>query len=268
MSARRAAARTSPVRLLAALFCLVLLWSAGVAAQTSSHDIEDVQRRLVTLGYDAGSPDGLLGPKTRTALRAFQGDRGLPSTGRPDGATLEALFAPSVPPPPETPAETPPETAQPGGDPPSLEAVPLEPVATVPLEPVESKVESPAKAPSAGPAPHAGLTPPTPDSALAVQPDMTASSGPAALGAAPSESGTTAGSARRDDWFDWVAAALAALGALVFFAALRRRSARSNRRRGPAPRPMPADAPAGAPASRRGHVFGVDVPPSKNHGRR
>jgi len=264
MSARRAAARTSPIRLSAVLFCLAVIWSAGVAAQTSSRDIEDVQRRLVTLGYDAGSPDGLLGPKTRAALRAFQGDRGLPATGRPDGATVEMLFAPNVPPPPETPAETPPEVAQPGDEPPSLEAVPLEPVAAVPLEPAET----PAEAPSAHREPHAGLASSTAGSALAVQPDMTESSGLADHGAAPPETGTTAGAARRDERFDWVAAALAALGALVFFAAFRRRSARSRRRRGPAPRPMPADAPAGASASRRGHVFGVDVPPPETRGRR
>jgi peptidoglycan hydrolase-like protein with peptidoglycan-binding domain len=271
MSVCHAAARTGPVRLLAALFCLAVIWSAGAAAQTSPRDLEDVQRRLVTLGYDAGSPDGLLGPKTRAALRAFQGDRGLPATGRPDGATLEALYAPNVPPPPET--------APPGDEPPSLEAVPLEPVATEPLEPAESPAESlaespaespaeaPAEAPSAGPAPDAGLTSPTPDSAFAVQPDVTASSEPAAPSAAPAESGTVAGSAQRDDWFEWVAAALAVFGALVFFAALRRRSARSKSSRGSAP-PMPGDDPIVASEPRQGHVFGIDVPPPKRRRRR
>jgi peptidoglycan hydrolase-like protein with peptidoglycan-binding domain len=230
-----------------------------------------VQRRLVTLGYDAGSPDGLLGPKTRAALRAFQGDRGLPATGRPDGSTLEALYAPNVPPPPET--------APPGDEPPSLEAVPLEPVATEPLEPAESPAESlaespaespaeaPAEAPSAGPAPDAGLTSPTPDSAFAVQPDMTASSELDAPGATPAETGTVTRSAQRDDWFKWVAAALAVLGALVFFVALRRRSARSRSSRGPAP-PMPGDDPAAASEPRQGHVFGIDVPPPKRRRRR
>lgn len=278
MSARRTAARSGAIRALATFFVLAVMWSAGVAAQTSPRDIEEVQRRLVTLGYDAGSPDGLLGPKTRAALRAFQGDRGLPATGRPDGTTLAALSAAAVPPPPETPPDTT-GAGPPGDDPPSLEAVPLEPVAAVPLRPIES----PDEVPLARREPHVGGASPTPESALAGQPGQSEPSGAAARGGALPETGpmpgtmpgpmpatmpgTVTGSAPRDEWFDWLAAALAVLGVLVFFAAFRRRSARAKGSRGVAPRPTPADVPAGAAASRRGRVFGVDVPPAKDSGR-
>lgn len=39
------------------------------------------QRALAALGYDVGAPDGLIGMKTRTALRAWQKSRGLVADG-------------------------------------------------------------------------------------------------------------------------------------------------------------------------------------------
>ncbi|MFT4241306.1 MAG: peptidoglycan-binding domain-containing protein [Acidovorax sp.] len=51
----------------------------------------EAQERLNALGYDVGTPDGALGPRTAKALRAFQGDQGLPVTGRLDTATRDAL---------------------------------------------------------------------------------------------------------------------------------------------------------------------------------
>lgn len=55
-------------------------------------------QRLVADGYQfpgvsAGRVDGLLGPRTATALRVYQGMRALPITGKPDGATLDSLRA-------------------------------------------------------------------------------------------------------------------------------------------------------------------------------
>ncbi len=44
--------------------------------------VADTQRRLATLGYDAGPADGVLTARTRDAIRAFQRDRALPVTGR------------------------------------------------------------------------------------------------------------------------------------------------------------------------------------------
>jgi S1-C subfamily serine protease len=48
-----------------------------------------VQQRLGDLGYDPGPVDGVVGPSTRAAIRAFQADAGLPV----DGEISEALYA-------------------------------------------------------------------------------------------------------------------------------------------------------------------------------
>jgi hypothetical protein len=50
-----------------------------------------VQIALSVAGYQSGAPDGILGPQTRTALQAFQRDRGIAVTGRLETATLDAL---------------------------------------------------------------------------------------------------------------------------------------------------------------------------------
>ena len=50
-----------------------------------------VQQKLNFRGYQAGPADGLMGKRTRGALIAFQKDRNLPQTGKPDEATLKAL---------------------------------------------------------------------------------------------------------------------------------------------------------------------------------
>jgi chloramphenicol 3-O phosphotransferase len=55
--------------------------------------VRRLQRELARLGYGSGEPDGVFGPRTDAALRAFQRDQGL----RPDGGTwprtLNALRA-------------------------------------------------------------------------------------------------------------------------------------------------------------------------------
>lgn len=47
----------------------------------SRSQVVDLQRWLVTLGYDAGTADGIVGPNTRSAARAFQQATGLPADG-------------------------------------------------------------------------------------------------------------------------------------------------------------------------------------------
>jgi TPR repeat protein len=56
----------------------------------SSNEIRAVQQALNAAGYDAGPADGDTGPRTRSALEAFQRSKGLP-VGEPDQATLQAL---------------------------------------------------------------------------------------------------------------------------------------------------------------------------------
>jgi peptidoglycan hydrolase-like protein with peptidoglycan-binding domain len=55
--------------------------------------VKGAQRALKTRGYDIGEPDGMLGPKTRAAVRAFQKDEGLKVTGRLDAETMKRLEA-------------------------------------------------------------------------------------------------------------------------------------------------------------------------------
>jgi membrane-bound lytic murein transglycosylase B len=55
--------------------------------------IEEMQALLNARGYDAGRPDGLVGPQTREALRAYQAAEGLPADGYPTLAVIERLRA-------------------------------------------------------------------------------------------------------------------------------------------------------------------------------
>jgi lytic murein transglycosylase len=50
-----------------------------------------LQTALKAAGFDSGSPDGLLGPATRTALRLYQRSLGLPADGYPTLALLRHL---------------------------------------------------------------------------------------------------------------------------------------------------------------------------------
>lgn len=69
-------------------------------------DTAVVQRALIARGYDLGKggpskkgDDGIVGPKTRTALSLFQEAAGLAVTGRIDAATIAALSATKPPSP-------------------------------------------------------------------------------------------------------------------------------------------------------------------------
>lgn len=57
----------------------------------SREDIEALQEVLNQRGYDSGTPDGILGPATRSAIRAFQKDQNRIADGYPDPGLFEAL---------------------------------------------------------------------------------------------------------------------------------------------------------------------------------
>jgi len=59
----------------------------------SRDDYRAIQTLLNAGGFDAGTPDGIWGSRSRSAMRAFQEENGLPPTGAPDRTTLEALGA-------------------------------------------------------------------------------------------------------------------------------------------------------------------------------
>ncbi|MBX3509185.1 MAG: SEL1-like repeat protein [Parvibaculum sp.] len=62
-------------------------------AAVSRTDIARAQELLNRLGYDAGSPDGLMGPRTRDAILEYQMTEGLSMTGTVTRETLSSLEA-------------------------------------------------------------------------------------------------------------------------------------------------------------------------------
>ncbi len=56
-----------------------------------------VQLRLRALGYDAGPVDGIAGPKTRAAIKAFQSSERLTVDGELSRSLVEDLFERDTP---------------------------------------------------------------------------------------------------------------------------------------------------------------------------
>jgi len=60
---------------------------------TSDTRVREAQKRLNSLGYNPGPADGVMGPKTRAAIQAFQRVRGLNDDGKLDDRLLSLLRA-------------------------------------------------------------------------------------------------------------------------------------------------------------------------------
>ncbi|MEX0805411.1 MAG: peptidoglycan-binding domain-containing protein [Candidatus Binatia bacterium] len=69
----------------------------GMAAKESQgerwamQDVKKAQEALKDKGHNPGSMDGVIGPQTRQAIRAFQNANGLKVTGRLDTETADKL---------------------------------------------------------------------------------------------------------------------------------------------------------------------------------
>ena len=242
--ARHDQARRSLATVLVAFLCIAVAPSVEAPAQTAPWDIETIQVRLVDLGYDVGEVDGLLGPRTRAALRAFQADQGFPITGLPDGNTQRVLFA----------AETLESTAgarTPRDDPPSLDAVPLVPVRVAPL------------APLAKGNPQEGFSA---ELIMTDQPDETTPPAGTDRGLAVFQGDASAESEPWDRWIKWAAAALAVLSAFVLFAAVGSKSTKQKTVVAEQPQPIATATPSTKTTVRGGHVFGVEIPSSEDSG--
>lgn len=72
---------------------------------SSGAAVEELQLRLIELGYLSGKADGDYGPKTEKAVKAFQKEAGLGETGEADARTQEALYASYAPAAPEPTAK-------------------------------------------------------------------------------------------------------------------------------------------------------------------
>lgn len=79
-------------------------------------DVKAMQEMLAAMGYDVGAKngksDGIFGPKTETAVKAFQNRNGLPVTGIADKSTLDVIAARAADP---TQPELPEDDDQDGG---------------------------------------------------------------------------------------------------------------------------------------------------------
>ena len=86
--------RSTAILILAgALAAPVLAHDVTHMRHHASSDVRAAQEKLSDMGYEVGTADGKIGPKTRAALRKFQADKGLSETGRLDDHTLSALNA-------------------------------------------------------------------------------------------------------------------------------------------------------------------------------
>lgn len=65
--------------------------NAPVAVVLSRDQRAAAQRALNARGYDAGPPDGVLGPRSRDAIRSFQAANNISPSGDLDAATMERL---------------------------------------------------------------------------------------------------------------------------------------------------------------------------------
>jgi hypothetical protein len=61
------------------------------AISLSREEKREIQNILADLGYDPGLADGLIGARTRTAIRSYQTDAGLPVDGKVSKVVLERL---------------------------------------------------------------------------------------------------------------------------------------------------------------------------------
>jgi Putative peptidoglycan-binding domain-containing protein len=57
----------------------------------SRSETQELQRRLTALGHDTQGVDGIVGPDTRSAVRAFQSSRGMVPDGYVSARLLEAV---------------------------------------------------------------------------------------------------------------------------------------------------------------------------------
>jgi peptidoglycan hydrolase-like protein with peptidoglycan-binding domain len=60
---------------------------------TGDGPVLNIQTELNAAGYAAGRPDGVYGPRTANAIRAYQANNGLPQDGQPSVALLDQMRA-------------------------------------------------------------------------------------------------------------------------------------------------------------------------------
>lgn len=69
------------------------LGQAARHERVSRQQVVDLQRQLKALGFEAGEADGVIGARTRAALKAFQRSVGLPQDGYPSPEVMARVLA-------------------------------------------------------------------------------------------------------------------------------------------------------------------------------
>ena len=63
----------------------------ATGGMADAEQVRSIQKALQEKGMDPGPIDGVMGPRTQSALRAYQKDQKLPETGQLDAQTREKL---------------------------------------------------------------------------------------------------------------------------------------------------------------------------------
>ena len=87
--------QTTRRNLVVLLSLLLVVLSVGIMnarpAPDSGDDVREAQQTLLDIGYWPGPIDGILGSRTRAAIRQYQKDENLPVTGRLDADTARKV---------------------------------------------------------------------------------------------------------------------------------------------------------------------------------
>jgi peptidoglycan hydrolase-like protein with peptidoglycan-binding domain len=73
----------------------VIVALSGARLAHADADVERAQKALKQSGHDPGPIDGVAGPRTTSALKAYQQANGLETTGQLDDATRAKLTEPA-----------------------------------------------------------------------------------------------------------------------------------------------------------------------------
>ncbi len=65
-------------------------------SQKGSPSVKKIQQALLDMGFDPGSPDGVMGPNTRRAIKSLQARLGMEATGEPDKRLMMALASETI----------------------------------------------------------------------------------------------------------------------------------------------------------------------------